>query len=291
MGQGIDIQVGWVETEGDKLYYEVRGEGVPLLLIPGGGGDGDHYLPIADILSAEYKVITYDRRANSRSTMNFPHDFDVKQQSRDAAAVIHAVGERSAFVFGNSSGAVIALDMAATQPESVRAVVVHEAPLPCFLEEAEKWKQFFESCYYIAHRFGSSLGATKFFFGIEMPAVQLIKAELRANKYAGKEQNSSDESRISSKAATDILIKNELLPITGYFPDIKKIKGNGVKVYIAIGEYGQRRNTWYARASAIMAEQLNCEMVVFYGHHGSYMDHPEEWLPALKQLLDKGSSK
>lgn len=33
-------QSGHVETEGDLLYYEVRGEGQPLLMIPGGGGDG-----------------------------------------------------------------------------------------------------------------------------------------------------------------------------------------------------------------------------------------------------------
>nr|HET6902258.1 hypothetical protein [Ktedonobacteraceae bacterium] len=37
---------------------------------------------------------------------------------------------RAYFVFGNSSGAVIALDMAKTQPRTVRAVIVHEPPVP-----------------------------------------------------------------------------------------------------------------------------------------------------------------
>src|SRR5262245_47996556 len=122
------MRSGRVTTEGDELYYEVHGEGLPLLLIPGGGGDGGSYSLIADILSDQFKVITYDRRANARSTMNFPQNFEISQQSRDAVAVLRAVGETSAFVFGNSSGAVIALDMAKTQPQAVRAAVAHEPP-------------------------------------------------------------------------------------------------------------------------------------------------------------------
>jgi hypothetical protein len=41
-------------------------------MIPGGGGDGSSYSFVADILSDEFKVITHDRRANARSTMNEP---------------------------------------------------------------------------------------------------------------------------------------------------------------------------------------------------------------------------
>src|ERR1051325_2735596 len=107
--QRVGLRTGYVSTEGDELYYEVRGQGPSLLMIPG-GGDGRIYSIVADILSDEYMVITYDRRGNARSTCNDPQNFEVSQQSRDAAAVLNAVGETSAFVFGSSSGAVIALD-------------------------------------------------------------------------------------------------------------------------------------------------------------------------------------
>jgi pimeloyl-ACP methyl ester carboxylesterase len=49
--------------------------------------------------------------------MNDPQHFEVSQQSRDAVAVLRAAGETSVFVFGNSSGAVIALDMAKTHAQ------------------------------------------------------------------------------------------------------------------------------------------------------------------------------
>ena len=132
-----------VTTEGDELYYEVRGQGQPLLMISGGGGDGGSYSLVAEILSDEYNIITYDRRANARSTMNDPQNFEVSQQSRDAVAVLRAAGETSAFVFGNSSGAVIALDMAKTHPQSVQAIVAHEPPLARVHPEYQKMATFF----------------------------------------------------------------------------------------------------------------------------------------------------
>ena len=81
--KAVNVLSGRVTTEGDELYYEVRGQGEPLLMIAPGGGDGWQYSFVADILADEYKVITYDRRANYRSTMNDPQNFEISQQSPD----------------------------------------------------------------------------------------------------------------------------------------------------------------------------------------------------------------
>ena len=62
--QGM-IQSLRVTTEGDELYYEVRGQGQPLLMIAGAGGDADRYSAVTDILSDDYKVITYDQRSGT----------------------------------------------------------------------------------------------------------------------------------------------------------------------------------------------------------------------------------
>src|SRR5262249_55635411 len=110
----MNIKHGKVTTEGDDLYYEIRGQGQPLLMIPGGGGDGGAHSAVPHLFPEEFKAIPYGRRANARSTMHDPHHFDISQQSRDAVAIIHAASEDSAVIFGNSSGAVIALDIAKT---------------------------------------------------------------------------------------------------------------------------------------------------------------------------------
>jgi len=281
--QQVMIQSGRVRTEGDDLYYEVRGQGQPLLMIAPGGGDGWQYSFVADILCDEYKVITYDRRANARSTMNVPQNFEISQQSRDAIAVLGAVGETSAFVFGNSSAAVIALDMAKIQPQVVRAVVVHEAPLARMHPEAAKWQRFFARVYLTAFRFGSSLAALRFFLGVELPVRQMIKATRDVNIH--REQSS--EPYISAKDATDFLVKQELLPVTNYLPDVERIKQNGVRVFIAVSKWGLDRKMWYAQVAQILAEQLGCELVTFPGHHGSFLDMPHEFAATLRSVLHK----
>lgn len=279
----VEIQSGRVMTEGDELYYEVRGQGQPLLMIAPGGGDGWQYSFVADILADEYKVILYDRRANGRSTMNDPQNFEISQQSRDAVAVLNAVGEKSAFIFGNSSGAVIALDMAKTQPESVRAVVVHEAPIPRMLPNAKKWQHFFASVNLTAFRFGPTLAAIQFMFGAKLPVGQLIKATKGVNIH--REQSS--EHYISSKDATIVLTKLELLPVTNYLPDVERIKKNQVKVIMGVGEWALNKEAWYAQAAQILSDKLRCELVIFPGHHGSFMDMPVKWAATLRCVLHK----
>ena len=43
----------------------------------------------------------------------------------------------------------------------------------------------------------------------------------------------------------------------------------------------------YAQVAQILAEQLGCELAAFPGHHGSFMDRPEEWAAALRSVLHK----
>jgi pimeloyl-ACP methyl ester carboxylesterase len=280
------IQTGRVTTEGDTLFYEVRGAGLPgekpvLLMIAPGGGDGWQYSYVADILADEYKVITFDRRANGRSTMNSPVNFEISQQSRDAVAVLRAAGEEKAILFGNSSGAVIALDMASTQPQAVLAVVAHEAPVPRVLPDAKKWQRFFAGVYATGFQLGPSMAALRFMLGIKVPVGLLIKATKGINLH--REQ--SAEPYLSNRDATEILVKHELLPVTNYLPDFQRIQANGVRVVIAVGQWGAERKTWYVRAAQIMAAQLGCELVTFPGHHGSFMDMPEAFATALRDVL------
>ena len=280
------ITSGRVNTEGDELYYEVWGDGRPLLMIPGGGGDSSMYSLVADILSDEYKVITYDRRANSRSTGNHPQNFDIDQQSRDAVAVLGAAGETSAFVFGNSSGAVIALDMAKTQSQATRAVVAHEPPTTRVHPRARQWQHFFASVYWTAFRFGTPLAMVRFVFGVGLPIRQMIASSSRISK-TGRVNRPDLDPR--PEETCEFFIKQELLPVTNYVPDIELINKNGVKVFMAAGKMSLRKKRFYAETAPILANLLDCEMVVFPGHHVSYLDMPQAWATVLRHILQRAT--
>jgi pimeloyl-ACP methyl ester carboxylesterase len=270
-------------TEGDELYYEVRGQGQPLLMIPGGSGDARLYSLVADILSDEYKVITYDRRANSRSTMNEPQNFEISQQSRDAVAVLRAASETSAFVFGSSSGAIIALDMAKTQPQALRAVVAHEPPITRVHPDAKKWQRFFAGVYWMAFGFGTPIAMLRFVFGIGLPVRQFAKASKHLESYNEK----NHDFRPSPTNDRDFFAKQELLPVTNYMPDVAMIKKNGIRVFMAAGKTSLDKKRFYAQTAPLLAEQLGCEMVTFPGHHISYLDIPNEWAAVLRSVLHK----
>jgi len=269
----VGMQSRCISTEGDDLYCEVRGEGEPLLMISGGGGDAGFFSFVADILSDEFKVITYDRRGNSRSTRNEPQNFEISQQSRDAVAVIHAAGEESAFVFGNSGGAVIALDMAKTQPQAVRAVVVHEPPVTHVHPDCKTWQRFFAAVYWIGHMFGGNLAMLAFALPTGIPQSGYTSIPEDTSKRMGKNH--------------DFFVKNEMLAFSNYQPDVEAIKHNGVSVIMAAGKMTLDKRKFYGETAPILAKLLGCEMTVFPGHHLSYMEQPQEWSATLRGILHK----
>ena len=275
-----------ITVEGDTLLYRVSGQGIPVLFISGGGGDGDLFLPLADSLSDKYKAITYDRRANAGSSMNHPDVFSVQQQAKDAAAIINAAGEQSAFVFGNSSGAVIALELFKMFPEKVRGIIAHEPPIARLHPNPDKWHTFFQSCYKSSFGFGgASWAATRFLGGIEVPAFQMIKAQMSAEKHLKKNSLVPKKDRIPSKQASLYLIRQELLPVTDYEPDIGFMADNKDKILLAVGSYAKEHNTFLFQIVKQLSEQIGKPYVLVPGHHGSFMDDIEHLSIRLNELI------
>lgn len=273
----VNYECGHVMTEGDEIYYEVRGQGQPLLMIPGGNGDAGPYTPVADILADEYQVITYDRRAYSRSTGRDPQNFEVSQQARDAVAVLRAAGHDAAFVFGSSAGALIALEMARSQPHAVRAIVAHEPPAVRVHPDHAKWQRFFAGVYRMAFRYGATIAMLRFVVGIGLTRAAFTA---RAPKNA----------QAPGEMSPEFFVKHELIPFTMYKPDVERIKQNGVKVFMAAGQTSLNERRFYAETAPILAKMLGCEMVIFPGHHISMVDQPVQWAAVLRGILHKLSA-
>jgi pimeloyl-ACP methyl ester carboxylesterase len=88
---------------------------------------------------------------------------------------------------------------------------------------------------------------------------------------------------------TDFFLKQELLPVTNYLPDVELIKKNNVKVFMAAGRRSLGKRRFYAETAQILADLLGCEMVIFPGHHGSFIDKPDEFAATLRGVLRKAS--
>ncbi len=109
---------------GVELFYEERGSGPPLLLVHGTGAYADLWTPVLEGLARSFRVISYDRRGFGRSAsvgrVRFP------DHARDAAALLERLNAAPATVVGWSGGGVVALELAASAPECVEALVLAE---------------------------------------------------------------------------------------------------------------------------------------------------------------------
>lgn len=117
---------GSVTSAGCALYYELEGEGVPILLIHPSGSTASTWGSAVEELARLGRVIAYDRRGYARSGGEPVRS--VSSHTADAAVLLESLGTRPAVVVGTSSGAAIAVDLAVRRPDLVRAVVAHEFP-------------------------------------------------------------------------------------------------------------------------------------------------------------------
>lgn len=112
--------------DGTRIAYDRIGQGQPLILVEGAlcsrtnGPNG----ALAALLMQQYTVYTYDRRGRGESGDRAP--YATEREVEDIDALIREAGG-SAFVYGISSGAALALD-AALRLMSIRKLALYEAP-------------------------------------------------------------------------------------------------------------------------------------------------------------------
>ena len=260
-----------VSNEGAEIYCEHRGNGQSLLLIHGAMEDAGFYSPAAEILADRFKVITYDRRCNSRSSGARGTDMSVAQQARDAAAIIETIGDGKAIVVGRSGGAVIALELAATRPELIDSLIVHEPPLIELLHktETQRWRSFVKEVYEKNLNEGSDAAQNEFMKSLVNVPFDPYPTDL--------------SERISGNV--DFFFKHELRGFFGYLPKVNTIRNKKVNIITAVGV--NSNDAYYVQATKALAAELGCDNVEFPGHHDVCFWMPKEFANAIKNTLNR----
>lgn len=126
------------------LYYEVTGEGQPLLFIHGLGSSGRDWELQMAAFSDRYHVITFDLRGHGRSNKP-PGPYTVPMFAADTTELMKALGIAPAHVVGLSLGGAVAFQLAVDVPEVVRSLVVvnfgPELVLRTFKERLALWQR------------------------------------------------------------------------------------------------------------------------------------------------------
>lgn len=113
-------QTGFLEAQGAPLYYEVAGQGHPLLLIHAGIVDSRMWDEQFPEFAAHYRTMRYDLRGYGQS----PFPTGPFANYEDPVALLTSLGIEKAHVVGISFGGRIALDFALAYPEMVTSLVL-----------------------------------------------------------------------------------------------------------------------------------------------------------------------
>ena len=106
-----------------KTYFEIHGDGEPLLLHPGFGCTVEIYWRNTQPLAKHFRVIVFDPRGAGRSD-DGPPALLMTDYADDAAALLDALGVETAHVFGTSFGGMVAQHIAIEHPNRVRRLVL-----------------------------------------------------------------------------------------------------------------------------------------------------------------------
>ena len=117
---------GHIEANGVNYYYEVHGEGEPLLLLHGGLGSIDMFGPVLPALASARQVIAVDLHGHGRTALG-DRSISLQDIGDDMAVIVKQLGHSQVDALGYSFGGGVALQFAARHPDMVRRLVIMSA--------------------------------------------------------------------------------------------------------------------------------------------------------------------
>ena len=251
----------YAEVNGLKMYYEIHGEGKPLVLIHGGGSTIDtNFGSMLPLLATNRKLIAIEMQAHGR-TADRDTALTFEQDADDVAALLTQLGIAKADVFGFSNGGQTLIAFCLRHPQLINKSIIASA----FYKRSAAVPQFWDGF----------AGAT-----IDMMPKELHDGYLKVNNDVAGLQNmfNRDVQRMSNfKGWSDgemQSIKNACLVVNGN-NDVGSLE-HAVEMY----------------------RQLpNAELLIVPGGHGDYLGSIEamqgvEWkgtwfIQLINAFLDK----
>jgi pimeloyl-ACP methyl ester carboxylesterase len=154
--------------DGTILTYDVYGSGQPLIYITGASCFRTFQPVVNDVkvFGKEFTVYNYDRRGRGDSGDTQP--YSIEREIDDLEAMIDSAGGK-AFLYGHSSGAVLALEAALKLENKVEKIVIYDPPYVHTETEKEKYKKLADTVYSHLSKKETKRAMKAFLSGIGMP--------------------------------------------------------------------------------------------------------------------------
>jgi pimeloyl-ACP methyl ester carboxylesterase len=130
-----------ISKDSTPIAFDQSGQGPALILVAGALTTRAAWPSLAARLAPHFSVFAYDRRGRGESGDRAP--YAVEREVEDLDALITEAGG-SAFVFGHSSGAALALEAAVQLGDKVKKLAMYEAPYNDDSEAQRAWRAYLQ---------------------------------------------------------------------------------------------------------------------------------------------------
>jgi pimeloyl-ACP methyl ester carboxylesterase len=258
-----------VTVNGAELYHEVRRGGPPVLFVMGATGTGGVFETVAEILSDEFTVVTYDRRGNGRSPR--PAGWETtspEEQADDAAALLDALGLTPAVVFGTSAGGLFALCLLIRHPETVRGAILHEPALFSLFDDPEAVRKTVSAVVKPALDSGGPPAALEQF-------VRFIAGDANWDRL-----EPGVRERMLASAETYFGV--EIGRFDTWLPTNEALAAVAAPVELLLSDDS---HPFFAQAADRLAERVRVKTARTPGTHFPYLDHPQELAQTIRPFV------
>ena len=128
----------YVKVNDIQMYYEIHGDGEPLVLIVGLGTDISEWEGIIHGLAKKYKVLAFDNRGAGR-TDKPDTPYSIEMMAHDTAGLMQTLGIQQAHILGISMGGRIALALALRHSKIVKKLVL----VSTSARSIKNWRRYF----------------------------------------------------------------------------------------------------------------------------------------------------
>jgi pimeloyl-ACP methyl ester carboxylesterase len=121
------VELPYVENDGVNIYYEVEGEGAPLVLLHGltASLNSFRYAGYTEKLRKEHQLILVDARGNGRSDKpHQPEAYRLRLFVNDTVKVLDELGVEKTHFLGYSIGGMVGLGIGVYSPDRFKSLII-----------------------------------------------------------------------------------------------------------------------------------------------------------------------
>lgn len=272
---------GVLSRPGVSIYYEIRGSGPPLFIVPAAHGTHLTHEELALRLSSQYTVIGFDRRGSLRSRFLSPPTKEqqqtlLKDTVDDIVALIqHLSPDQPVLIYSISLGCMHALELLCTHPDLVREIIVHDPCIPCLLpkQSYEQVSAAFQSTVSIYKAHGPAAASETF--------VPVVTSD--EDRALLRDSPTHKKLLALSILCFNFLFEYELPVLLGYQVPFPVLKAYREKITLIRGELSSTPLT--TEPITTLGAELGLPVKIVAGGHLPSATHPEAFTEELLRIL------